>query len=81
MESIDISAAWGLLAVAAMGVAVLPWSDREVRESSEAIAAFPLVVRGGAAWAWQGARELVSMRRAAWRALSRPHLLVGAPVS
>ena len=42
---ITTAAAWGLFLVAGAGVAVLPWTDREAREVTTALAAVPGVVR------------------------------------
>ena len=42
---ITTAAAWGVFLVAGAGVAVLPWSDREAREVTTALAAIPSVVR------------------------------------
>jgi hypothetical protein len=42
---ITTAAAWGVFLVAGAGVAVLPWTDREAREVTTALAAFPSVVR------------------------------------
>jgi hypothetical protein len=42
---ITTAAAWGVFLVAGAGVAVLPWTDREAREVTTALAAVPSVVR------------------------------------
>jgi len=60
---ITTAAAWGVFLVAGAGVAVLPWTDREAREVTTALAALPSVVRG-LARAYRNARSPIAV---AWR--------------
>ena len=60
MDVMEISAVWGLLAVAGMGIAALPWSERELSESSSAFTAAPRLVL---AWCGSTVRGLVRPSR------------------
>ena len=60
---ITTAAAWGVFLVAGAGVAVLPWTDREAREVTTALAAIPSVVRR-LARAYRNARRPTAV---AWR--------------
>ena len=62
---ITTAAAWGLFLVAGAGVAVLPWTDREAREVTTALAAVPSTVRR-LARAWRTSNPRPSAR-VAWR--------------
>ena len=57
---VTTAAAWGVFLVAGAGVAVLPWTDRESREVTTALAAIPGIVRRltrtrRPAFVWRGA--------------------------
>jgi hypothetical protein len=54
---------WTLVAVAGLGIAALPWSDREVRAAARSFAAVPAVV---GAWLNAPPRGRAGARRAAW---------------
>jgi hypothetical protein len=64
------AAAWGVFLVAGAGVAVLPWTDREARAVTTALAAIPSTVRRLARAhrrARQTGRNARHPSRVAWR--------------